>query len=340
MIFRPTKKTIKRFAELLLKGEVISFPTETVYGLGANAFDPVAVEKIFKIKKRPFFDPLIVHISDYRMFDSIVENHFDKRIVEKLIKRFWPGPLTLVLPKSPLIPDIVTAGLKTVAVRMPDNPVALSLIRESKVPVAAPSANRFGMISPVTAIQVQEQLSHKIPILDGGRTSVGVESTIIDLSKKKISILRPGGISVSEIEKVLNQKISLKNKSIKTVAPGQLKNHYSTFTPLFTVSSKFIYNLLPYANRLPVILIFWKKPSLGNNYIKWFSKDGDSKTVCRNLFITLHSADSEKKKAILVEIPLLNKRDGFNYTILDRLTKASRGNERSLFVRTLLHKYI
>jgi len=177
-------------AAFIRDGKVVAFPTETVYGLGADALNPMAVAKIFELKERPSFDPLIVHIASVDQLEALVKS-IDER-VHKLAQTFWPGPLTIVLPKSSIVPDIVTSGLPTVGIRMPDNPVALELIRKAGCPVAAPSANKFGRISPTTAAHVRKQLPDVDYILDGGKTTIGIESTIISLTPAGFRILRNG----------------------------------------------------------------------------------------------------------------------------------------------------
>ncbi|MBU2567700.1 MAG: threonylcarbamoyl-AMP synthase [Elusimicrobia bacterium] len=257
IVCKYSENTIKRAASILKRGGIVAFPTETVYGLGACARYPGAVAKIFKVKKRPLFDPLIVHISDPRDVDRLCRKVSRKS--RKLIERFWPGPLTLIMPKSDAVPDIVTAGLPTVAVRMPAHPVALELIKKAGVPVAAPSANPFGYISPTTARHVAEQIGGKVDlIIDGGACPVGIESTVLDMSAREPVILRPGGLPVEEIERVIGKvKIS---RRIKTVAnpsslrspgsssslclpsslrsPGQLSRHYSPSTPVKIINDR------------------------------------------------------------------------------------------------------
>ena len=178
---RATPQKIKEASRLIIKGALVAFPTETVYGLGADALNSVAVARIFEVKKRPHFDPLIVHIADVSRLKDLA-NHIPK-IAYALIEKFWPGPLTLVLKKKKIVPDLVTSGLDTVAVRMPNHPVALKLIRASKTPIAAPSANPFSYLSPTRAKHVVEQLGDKVDmILDGGLCAVGVESTVLYIS--------------------------------------------------------------------------------------------------------------------------------------------------------------
>ena len=215
---------IKDAAEKIKDGGLVAFPTETVYGLGADTFNPKAAAKIFEAKKRPLEDPLIVHIAQQNELYKLTENIPDMAL--KLADEFWPGPLTLVLEKSKNVPDIVTAGLDTIAVRVPANRVALALIKFSETPIAAPSANLFGRPSPTAAQHVLDDLSGKIDIvIDGGRASVGVESTILDLTQNPPVILRPGGVSVEELDRVINGvKIYRQDKIL---SPGMYPCHYS-----------------------------------------------------------------------------------------------------------------
>ncbi|MEW6703195.1 MAG: L-threonylcarbamoyladenylate synthase, partial [Bacteroidota bacterium] len=203
-VYKANNESIKQAAGIIKRGGLVAFPTETVYGLGADGLNPTAVAKIFEVKKRPAFNPLILHISDktwHKKF-STVQN--DK--VEQLVNKFWPGPLTLVLPKTELVPDIVTSGSPTVALRMPDHNVALQLIDASSTPIAAPSANRFGHLSPTEATHVAKYLAAKVDmILDGGKCSVGVESTIIQFHQNEFYLLRPGGLTKEEIEKEIGE---------------------------------------------------------------------------------------------------------------------------------------
>src|SRR5579872_562925 len=180
-------------AERIRAGGVVAFPTETVYGLGANALDAAAVARIFELKGRPSTSPLIVHVSSIDMARRYVTEWPDQ--AEELARRYWPGPLTMVLPKSSEIPDVVTAGLPTVGIRVPGHPVALELIRLAGVPIAAPSANRFTQLSPTTADHVVQQFGDAVEVLDGGPTDVGIESTVVSLIDGKLTLLRPGMIS-------------------------------------------------------------------------------------------------------------------------------------------------
>ncbi|NOX62095.1 MAG: threonylcarbamoyl-AMP synthase [Chloroflexi bacterium] len=233
----PDPEKIEQAAAVIRRGGLVAFPTETVYGLGANALDEKAVARIFAAKGRPFEDPLIVHIGDAEELTELVADAPETARI--LADRFWPGPLTLVLPKSPRVPDRVTAGLPTVAVRMPAHPVALALLRASQRPIAAPSANRFGYTSPVTAEHVLRDLGSEVDlILDGGPTTIGVESTVLDLTRTPPLILRPGGLTPEALREVIGQ-VGLRDSTESTpgaqVSPGLLASHYAPHAQLVLV---------------------------------------------------------------------------------------------------------
>jgi L-threonylcarbamoyladenylate synthase len=226
---------IARAAALIRAGELVAFPTETVYGLGANALDVAAVEKIYAAKGRPPTSPLIVHVSSVEMARGLVREWPEQ--AEKLARKFWPGPLTLVLPKQPHVPDRLTAGLDTVGVRMPAHPIALALIREAGVPIAAPSANPFTRLSPTTAQHVRDGLGDRVAmVLDGGRTTVGIESTVLSISSAGAVLLRPGMVTRQEIEAVIGP-IQLLGPITESAhaSPGLHPRHYSPKTPLVLV---------------------------------------------------------------------------------------------------------
>lgn len=255
----PDPELIDRAAQALLAGQVVAFPTETVYGLGANALDAAAVRRIFAAKERPEADPLIVHLATAQDLPQVAQSI--PPLAQQLAQVFWPGPLTLILPKQPQVPEIVTAGLPTVAVRVPAHPVALALLRRSGVPIAAPSANRFGSVSPTTAQHVLSDLGGRIDlILDGGPTVIGVESTVLDISQVPPLILRPGGVSREALEAVIGpvqvrpagghsaeeqvapqgtsapQSISApQGSSAPQVSPGLFEKHYAPRAELLLV---------------------------------------------------------------------------------------------------------
>ncbi len=226
------KESLSLAADLLRSGQLVAFPTETVYGLGADALNADAVISVFAAKGRPADNPLIVHIYDRSQLDGLCVVP-DKAL--PLMDAFWPGPLTILFPRKPVIPDVVTAGLSTVAVRMPSHPVALSLLKTSGLPVAAPSANRSGRPSPTTAMHVLEDMKGIIPmILDGGACEIGLESTVLDLSNEKPVILRPGGITKSMLEEVLQEEVLLAGSILrplqpdeKALSPGMRYKHYA-----------------------------------------------------------------------------------------------------------------
>lgn len=296
--------SIRRAAEALRRGEAVAFPTETVYGLGADALNARAVARIFEIKKRPSFDPLIVHIVGD--VDRLAEA--DDPRVAKLARKFWPGPLTLVLPKKPIVPDIVTSGLDTVAVRVPDHRVAQRLIRAFGGPIAAPSANLFGRVSPTTAEHVREQLRLPI-ILDGGPCRVGVESTVVSLAQARPILLRPGGVPVEDIERAIGP---LQKGSRTIQAPGQLPQHYAPRTPI-----------RPLGRRLPkgrVGLIAFRRPREGFAAVEVLSPTGDLREAAARLFASMRSLDALGLDGIVFEkVPERN----LGRAIMDRLRRAS-----------------
>ena len=233
----PNSFIINRAASLLKAGQVVVFPTETVYGLGGDAMQIQALERIFAAKERPYSDPLIVHIADEDALEQLVTDIPSQ--AKMLARAFWPGPLTLILPASSRVPTLVTAGLTTVAVRMPRHPVALALIRAVGSPIAAPSANRFMHTSPTTAQHALADLDGRVPlILDGGPCEVGVESTVLDLCSSVPTILRPGGVSLETLQQIVPE-VTYRNKGIVNeehkaqTAPGQLLTHYAPSVPTF-----------------------------------------------------------------------------------------------------------
>lgn len=236
-----TNETVRRAVAALQAGEIVALPTETVYGLAADALDPDAVEKIFEAKKRPHFDPLIVHLPHKDAVRDVAEIPGEiAKTVTQLIETFWPGPLTLVLPRRPVIPDVVTGGLPTVAVRQCDHPVFHRILRNFGGPVAAPSANLFGMLSPTSAQAVVDQMEGRIPfVVDGGACSRGLESTIVKIHpgtpKPQLEILRPGPITELELKKFGKVVFAERNEDVEESAPeapGMLENHYAPATPL------------------------------------------------------------------------------------------------------------
>lgn len=314
---KATKENILKAAEIIKNGGTVAFPTETVYGLGADGLNPTAVAKIFEIKKRPTFNPLILHIDDKTKLNSICEIN-DSRIT-KLTEAFWPGPLTLVLPKKKIVPEIVTADNPTVAIRIPKNEIAIELIKLSGVPIAAPSANLFNRLSPTKASHVYNQLGDTVDmILDGGDTEVGVESTIIEITGNDVFLLRPGGITKEQIEELLNCKIEVKQRTTDPNSPGQLPFHYSPRTPLKFLSEADLVNL----EDKKVGAIFLKEQTLDFNFNQTviLSSDGNLREAAANMFSALHRLDEENLDVILVEpIPEM----GLGLAMMDRLKKAA-----------------
>jgi len=315
-ILPATEENIRKAAEIIREGGVVAFPTETVYGLGADALNPKAVSRIFEIKNRPHFDPLIVHVCSIEMAKDIA---YIDEISLRLMERFWPGPLTLVLPKKDKVPPITTAGLDTVAVRMPAKHTALKLIEYSSTPISAPSANPFGYVSPTRAEQVYEMLGEKVDlILDGGKTDFGVESTIIMVREDGIFLLRPGALPVEEVEDLLKVKVN-EFKGDKTLAPGMLPRHYSPKAKVKIMSEWEDYFKLKAIYPKTILVLSKKNPYYDQRAI-FLSEDGDYREIARNLFDILYSLD---KMGIEFAIFQGVEEKGLGRAIMNRLKKAS-----------------
>ncbi|HEX2618048.1 MAG TPA: L-threonylcarbamoyladenylate synthase [Flavobacteriales bacterium] len=305
---------IRQAAQLLRRGRLVAIPTETVYGLAANAFDAEAVLGIFEAKQRPAFDPLIVHVGDRAQVKDVVRDLPDE--AQALMERFWPGPLTLVLPKAAQVPDIVTSGLDTVGIRMPAHPMALELLRGLPFPLAAPSANPFGYVSPTTAQHVADQLRDRVPyILDGGACAVGVESTIIGQENGEWVLYRPGGLAVDAIEAVIG-RVGRAQQHVLPVAPGLLESHYAPHKPLHVGN---VPELLRSFNDRRVAVI-----SCSTIYQAWrcerLSPSGDMHEAARHLFAVLRALDASEAEVILAEV---FPDEGLGAAINDRLRRAS-----------------
>ena len=311
--------SIHRAAKIIRQGGVVAFPTETVYGLGADALNPLAVARIFEIKNRPYFDPLIVHIADLDEMSRLV---FDIPLpAEKLIKHCWPGPLTIVLLKKEEVPDIVTAGLPTVGIRMPKHPIALQLISAAECPIAAPSANPFGYVSPTTADHVHDQLGDRVDlILDGGPCEVGLESTILSFSQDKPRLLRPGGLPLEEIESIIGRVGMNPIEEEKPSSPGRLPKHYAPRTPIVIEGSE--NNLENYQNKKIGFLAFQEvKVSFPFHHVDVLSPGGDLREAAANLFAAIRRLDALNLDLILAEaLPEV----GLGRAIMDRLRRASK----------------
>ena len=320
---------IKIAAEEIKKGNLVAFPTETVYGLGADVLNEKAVAKIFQAKGRPFNDPLIVHIADVKELNRL-SKHVPP-VALKLAKVFWPGPLTLVLKKSELVSDIITASLDTVAIRMPADNIALSLIREAQTPIVAPSANIFGRTSPTNAQHVEDDLSGKIEmIIDGGKTKVGVESTVLEITAKPIQMLRAGGVSVEQLKEVIGQvKIGEELERVFR-SPGMLNSHYSPRARLILVEEREeaqvreVFRLaLEYKVQGFKVGIMAKEENQSkyNGFqVKVIGKGSELNICATNLFSTLRSFDKEGFEIIIAEGL---EEQGLGLAIMERLRKAA-----------------
>jgi L-threonylcarbamoyladenylate synthase len=303
------KISLDQAAALIREGKLAAFPTETVYGLGANALDAAAVAKIFEMKGRPSSSPLIVHVSSIAMACEIVTKW--PREAEELARRYWPGPLTLVLPKSPKIPDIVTAGLPTVGIRVPAHPLAVQLIDAAGVPIAAPSANRFMGLSPTTAEHVLEAFGDEVPVLDGGACPVGIESTVVSILDGEVTLLRPGMISLGDIEASASGSPSAIGDAVAHPSPGMHPRHYSPRTRLIVV---------PGPNHLPDrygAYMWRRKPGLTARSVRM---PVNLEAFAHRWYSVLHELDGEGWPWIAVEA-LPDKPEWA--AIRDRLARAS-----------------
>jgi L-threonylcarbamoyladenylate synthase len=314
MINKKTEESIRKAAEYIQEGKVVAFPTETVYGLGANALNPLAVAKIYELKERPSFDPLIVHIADLTDIEKLTASK-DER-VQRLAEKFWPGPLTIVLPRSSIVPEIVTSGLNSVGIRMPANEIALQLIKVSGCPIAAPSANKFGRISPTIADHVRKQIAAVDYIIDGGKTSVGIESTIIELTPKGFRILRNGIITADELATVLPHDTTEAKDEI--AAPGMLKSHYSPNKKICIVSAG---KLSGVDTSKAGLLSFTGKYDHYFDKVITMSQRNDLKDYAVNLFEAMHTFEDDDTIDIIIAEPVPEQ--GIGKAIMDRLRKAA-----------------
>ena len=322
-VYRPTPRNLARLARVLAEGGLVAAPTETVYGLAADAFNAKACRAIFRAKGRPANDPLIVHVASVEQADTVAVLNDSARKVAKL---FWPGPLTLVLPKRPGVPDIVTSGLPSVAVRLPSHQLFRELIRLSGCPLAAPSANPFGYVSPTTAAHVLDGLGKRIGhILDGGSAKIGVESTILDLRDPKHPVLlRPGAVSREALSRVLGRKITIHKRATPAataaLAPGLLERHYSPRTPL-TLVKKLTPSLIRKATAGHALL-FMQKPSRINANTFWLSEAPNAfDQAAHNLFDRLRELDNGRWSHIHAEIA--PGTDALALAVNDRLQRAA-----------------
>lgn len=311
--------------DCLRAGDPVALPTETVYGLAADALRPEAVAKIFEAKERPFFDPLIVHLPDRAWLDRLTDiPPADRPLVETLVAMFWPGPLTLVLPRRAMIPELVTSGLPTVAVRMSAHPVFRAVCAAFGGPLAAPSANRFGRISPTAAEHVRSELDGRIPlIVDGGPTQHGLESTIVKVEGGGVTILRAGPVTEAEL---LDHAMCVRSAvaADRPDAPGQLKSHYAPRTRLELLSHAVDSWVWPaFAERAQEGLLAWRENPLGTvafAHVETLSPTGDLREAAATLFAKMRRLDEAGLDLIVAEpVP----EEGLGIAIMDRLRKAA-----------------
>ena len=348
-LLHPTPENIARAAETLRRGELVGMPTETVYGLAGNALDAEAASRIFAAKERPTFDPLIVHVAPEVMglasleqlglIDGTKISTTVRKQAESLVHAFWPGPLTLVLPRGPRVPDLVTSGLPRVAVRMPRHPVAQALIRASGVPLAAPSANRFGRISPTSAADVVSELGDRIGlVLDGGPCQLGVESTVLLLDDEAPVLLRPGGLPREDVERVLGRPVAraTQRSEIAQLSPGLLASHYAPRKPLHLLNGPVSERLesATFSGVLPSTIGLLAQRgdaselkarlerSTGRRvHVDVLSARGELDEAARRLFAALRALDASDAEVLFAE-PCPSEA-GLGFAIVDRLRRAS-----------------
>lgn len=318
-LYPPTSNNIEFFAQALRAGALVAIPTETVYGLAANADLPSACRAVFMIKGRPLLDPLIVHFADLAQVAHYAVLTPTARTVAE---RFWPGPLTMVLQKTARTDSLITAGRDTVAVRMPAHPVAQQLIAAAGIPLAAPSANPFGYVSPTTAQHVVDSFGAAVPfVIDGGPTHIGIESTILDLSQpEQPRILRPGAISAEAIAACIDVPVAASASPARrpgqaALAPGTLESHYCPNTPLHLVSPGSLPPPAPTHAR-----IFLKRPLAPQPTDFWFSESGQLTDIAHHLFALLRQLDRADFSALYCELPPAT---GIGIAIRDRLRRAA-----------------
>jgi L-threonylcarbamoyladenylate synthase len=309
---------ISLIRDLLTRGEIVGIPTETVYGLAANIYDENAIARIFQTKKRPQTNPLIVHVPSYLHAKELVKFFPEK--AELLAKHFWPGPLTLILPKKPQVGDVVTGGQSTVAIRIPNHPLTLQLLEQLEFPLAAPSANPYNRISPTSAQQVDFYFP-ELHTLDGGECVAGLESTIIAFEEDEVVLLRHGAIAVTDIEKQVGRILNRTSPSDSPNSPGKSKKHYSplcdlivTYEPLFMLSA---------VQEKKVGIVWFHEVKIESKKVqvnRVLSPSGDLREAARNLFKTLHELEQMGLDLIIVErLP----DQGLGRTINDRLERAA-----------------
>lgn len=285
---------IKKAVELLKNNELVGIPTETVYGLAGAISSEESIKKIFSTKKRPFFDPLIVHVSSINMAKTLTKSWPD--LAQKLAQNFWPGPLTIVLPKSDKVSDLITSGLESVGLRCPNHPIALELISQVEIPLAAPSANKFTKTSPTTKAHVVDEFGDDVFVLDGGQCHVGIESTVVGIDDNHIKIFRPGVITKEQIKKVVSSEVKVEYTQ-SPVAPGQMKHHYMPQRPVVLTT------------QVPADKTFWEVPS-------------NVQLACRQLYSKLRELDQKSKDKIFIVLKEEFKQQDSWRGFLNRLDKA------------------
>jgi L-threonylcarbamoyladenylate synthase len=338
----PDPASIRKAVDILRSGGLVAFPTETVYGLGALVFNEQAARKVYIVKNRPFDNPLIIHISSLEMLDTVATNIPEKAL--RLAEKFWPGPLTLILPRNKSVPKVVSGSLDTVAVRMPAHPVALALIKEAGEPIAAPSANLAGKPSPTTAEHVIQDLYGKIDaIIDAGETLYGVESTIINILSSPPVLLRPGAIPVEEIERVLGERVLVPNyarglgEARTALAPGMRYKHYAPETPLVLIDpvsgdlealvEKMMLAVNEYLGKYSKVCVVASKEladfyrSIRGVHVVEIGSRANMFEVAKNLFKTLRMLDEMQCDVGIVEG---FEERGLGLTVMNRLRKASQ----------------
>lgn len=313
-------KDIERAKQLLKSGDLVAIPTETVYGLAGNALNPEAVALIFETKNRPSFDPLILHTSSMDRVGDFVSSFPEK--LKILAENFWPGPLTLLLPRKPIVPDLVTSGLERVAVRVPKHPLTLALLESLDFPLAAPSANPFGYISPTKPEHVEAQLGQKISyILDGGPCEVGLESTIVGIEGDEVVIYRLGGLEISEIEKLVGPVKIKDHSSSNPSAPGQLESHYAPRKPFVLGDLKvLVKENLEKGIDFAVLSFSELFPEISPEKQIALSRERNLHEAAKNLFSAMRKLDEGNSAVILAE---LLPEEGLGKAINDRLKRAA-----------------
>jgi len=313
-------KDILQAKNHLNAGELVAIPTETVYGLAGNALNSIAVASIFETKNRPSFDPLIIHVSSIDAAKKYVLDF--PEILQKLAINLWPGPLTLLLPRKPIVPDLVTSGLERVALRVPDHPLTRELLERLDYPLAAPSANPFGYISPTTPHHVDAQLGNKIPyILDGGACRVGIESTIVGIENDEVVIYRLGGAEIQEIENIVGKVLIKSHSTSNPQAPGLLESHYAPRKPfLLCTLNEIIPEWLAKNKNFAVLSLSSHFPELSESQQIRLSPSGNLREAAANLFAAMRKLDEGEAEIILSE---LMPDVGLGKSINDRLKRAA-----------------